>query len=114
MENKFIEKLHYQLSRIADSLEIRSNPKIDNINIDKKSTCFIWDSKVFTIKPVENFQFIDLSLLKGIDNQMNILLNNTITFSKGFPANNVLLWGSRGTGKSSLVKSVFAKVQSKT
>ena len=53
---------------------------------------------------------VDISLLKGIDEQHDKLLNNTIGFVEGYPANNALLWGARGTGKSSLVKAVHQTI----
>jgi uncharacterized protein len=53
---------------------------------------------------------VDLDLLQGIDRQKAILLENTRRFAKGLPANNALLWGSRGAGKSSIVKATHAKV----
>ena len=53
---------------------------------------------------------VDLPLLQGVDRQRETLLDNTRRFAKGLPANNALLWGSRGTGKSSIVKAVHAHV----
>ena len=77
------------------------------------SNSFIWDSKLKNLKKVENFTFIDLSLLIGIDQQKKILFDNTVNFSKGNFTNNALLWGSRGNGKSSLIKSVFKEINKK-
>ncbi len=74
---------------------------------------FIWDSKLKNLKKVENFTFIDLNLLIGIDQQKKILFDNTLNFSKGNFTNNALLWGSRGNGKSSLIKSVFREINKK-
>lgn len=62
------------------------------------------------MRPVRNVNFIDLQLLKGIDQQAHVLLENTRRFAHGLPANNALLWGARGTGKSSLIKAVHARV----
>ena len=53
---------------------------------------------------------VDIGLLQGIDRQQDQLTDNTKRFTDGFPANNALLWGARGTGKSSLVKAVHAKI----
>ena len=53
---------------------------------------------------------VDLSLLVGIDRSRDTLLENTLRFAKGMPANNALLWGARGMGKSSLVKAVHADI----
>ena len=74
---------------------------------------FIWDSKLKNLKKVEDFTFIDLNLLIGIDQQKKILFDNTLNFSKGNFTNNALLWGSRGNGKSSLIKSVFREINKK-
>ena len=74
---------------------------------------FIWDSKLKNFKKVEDFSFIDLNLLIGIDQQKKILFDNTLNFSKGNFTNNALLWGSRGNGKGSLIKSVFREVNKK-
>ena len=74
---------------------------------------FIWDSKLKNLKKVEDFTFSDLNLLIGIDQQKKILSDTTLNFSKGNFTNNALLWGSRGNGKSSLIKSVFREVNKK-
>ena len=60
--------------------------------------------------PLDKIARLPLELLKGIDSQRHQLLNNTIRFANGLPANNALLWGARGTGKSALVKAVHATV----
>ncbi len=59
---------------------------------------------------MEKVSRVDIRLLKGIDEQADLLLANTKRFADGLPANNALLWGARGTGKSSLVKAVHAKI----
>ena len=75
-----------------------------------KNYSFIWDSKSKKLKNVNNFRYIDLDLLIGIDRQKNTILNNAMNFANGNFTNNVLLWGSRGNGKSQLIKSVFVYV----
>ena len=65
----------------------------------------MWSSQKFELIPIKNINAIDINLLKGIDHTKSILIENTSQFSDGYPANNVLLWGARGMGKSSLVKS---------
>ena len=79
------------------------------------SSCnsFIWDSKLKKLKKIKDLKSIDIQLLVGIDRQKNTLLKNTINFSNGNFTNNALLWGSRGNGKSSLIKSVFFNVNKK-
>ena len=64
----------------------------------------------FQLTPVKKINSINIDLLKGIDQTKSILLENTKQFSQGFPANNALLWGARGMGKSSLVKSIHREV----
>jgi hypothetical protein len=72
---------------------------------------FAWhpDGRRFT--PVAHVNRVDMSLLKGIDRVRDLLLANTERFAKGLPANNALLWGARGMGKSSLVKAAHAEVR---
>lgn len=71
---------------------------------------FIWQAVPGMLEPVTIVNRVALNLLKGIDQQRAILLDNTYRFAQGFPSNNVLLWGARGTGKSALVKAVHATV----
>ena len=71
---------------------------------------FIWESKQKNIRKVKILKTLNLSLLVGIERQKNTLLKNTINFAKGNFTNNALLWGSRGNGKSSLIKSIFFEV----
>ena len=101
------------LERIANALEKLAPPDKKINNLDQKEG-FIFESKSGLIRPVENINRISISLLQGIDNQKEILLNNTLNFSKNLSANNALLWGARGTGKSSLVKVVHKEVIVKT
>ena len=74
----------------------------------------MWSSHKFELIPIKNINAIDINLLKGIDHTKSILIENTSQFSDGYPANNVLLWGARGMGKSSLVKSVHKVISSKS
>ena len=101
------------LDRIANALERLAPPdkKINNLD---HSEGFIFESKSGLIRPVENINRIPISLLQGIENQKETLLNNTLNFSNNLSANNALLWGARGTGKSSLVKAVHKEVINKT
>ena len=101
------------LERIANALERIAPPEKKIKNLDK-SEGFVFDSKTGLIRPVEQINRISLSLLQGINHQKQILLNNTQDFAENLPANNALLWGASGTGKSSLVKAVHAEVLIKT
>ena len=72
-----------------------------------KNKSFIWESKQNRFKVIEKIISINLDLLIGIDRQKNTIIDNTINFAKGNFTNNALLWGVRGNGKSTLIKSVF-------
>ena len=105
-----IEKdLKLLLERITSALE-RIAPPINTGGNIEVGDAFIWQSEKAILEPVVKVQRIDLSLLKGIDHQREILLSNTTNFANGLPANNALLWGARGSGKSSLVKAAHAFV----
>jgi len=97
------------LERIANAIERIAPPEKKINNLDE-SEGFIYESKTGLIRPIDNINRISIKLLQGIIPQKTLLLENTINFSNDLPANNALLWGSRGTGKSSLVKSVHAEV----
>ncbi len=106
-------KTIFLLERIANALDRLAPPekKIDNLN---KSEGFVYDSKTGLIRPIEGINRIPISLLQGIEPQKKLLLDNTLNFSQNLTANNALLWGARGTGKSSLVKAVHAEILLKT
>ena len=91
--------------RIADALDRLAPMPISKI-FDASGTAFVWDPEQKHLNPVENVNRLDIDLLKGIERSKNTLLENTRRFAMGLPANNALLWGARGTGKSSLVKAV--------
>ena len=98
-----------QLERIADALE-RLAPKTEDFPNFDNFSAFMWHVAPDYLEPVKITNAVDISLLKGIDHVSDILLNNTMQFANGFPANNALLWGARGMGKSSLVKAVHTKI----
>ena len=98
--------------RIAEALE-RISPNIDEKIDLSKSDGFIYDDNLKNLKPVKKISRIPIQLLKGLESQKSILLKNTQNFANNFPANNALLWGAKGTGKSSLVKSVHAEINDK-
>src|SRR5207244_5229512 len=74
---------------------------------------FVWHADREWLEPVASVNRVPIELLRGIDRVRDILLENTARFAAGLPANNVLLWGARGTGKSSLVKAAHAAVNEK-
>lgn len=97
------------LQRIAEALERLAPPSPPLQSLDA-AEAYVWQTKPERLMPVHNINRLDLELLRGIEQQIEILQGNTERFANGFPANNALLWGARGTGKSSLVKSVHAAV----
>jgi len=101
------------LNRIADALE-RLAPPIEDGDALDEADAFVWHADGMRLEAVRDVNRVDIVLLKGIDDQMDRLLDNTRRFADGLPANNALLWGARGTGKSSLVKAAHAKVNDDT
>ncbi|MGO4683934.1 ATP-binding protein [Hyphomicrobium sp. 2TAF46] len=95
------------LERIADALERLSPAPLRTANFTK-ADAFVWQADTASFEPVPEVSRVPLKLLKGIDRTAGILLDNTRRFAAGFPANNALLWGARGMGKSSLVKAAHA------
>ena len=85
---------------------------LSNLTLSR-GNAFIWDSKIKNLKIITHFRFIDLDLLIGIERQKKTIYDNTINFAEGNFTNNALLWGSRGNGKSSLIKSVFYEINKK-
>ena len=99
------------LTRIANALERlapRPNAEADFAAAD----AFIWQPQGsrLALAPVPRVNRVEMTLLKGIDRVRDTLMENTERFAKGLPANNALLWGARGMGKSSLVKASHAAV----
>ncbi|MCB2129386.1 MAG: ATP-binding protein [Rhodobacteraceae bacterium] len=97
------------LQRIAEALERMSPAPLEEPDFSN-GTAFVWHTGPDRLERVETVARVDLSLLVGIDRARDTLLANTSQFARGLPANNALLWGARGMGKSSLVKSVHAEV----
>lgn len=97
------------LNRIAEALE-RMAPRPLAAPDFSQAEGFVWHVAPDRLDPVQSINRVDLGLLLGIDRSRDILLQNTRQFARGLPANNVLLWGARGMGKSSLVKAVHADV----
>lgn len=92
------------LTRIMEALERLAPPPPPAPDFDR-ADAFLWNAQRGALQPVMKVNRIPLALLVGIDHIRDILVENTRRFAQGFPANNVLLWGARGMGKSSLVKS---------
>jgi predicted AAA+ superfamily ATPase len=95
--------------RIADALDRlapRPPTRVDLAVAD----AFVWLSETSRLDPVPQVSRVAIDLLQGIERQKALLLDNTLRFARGFPANNTMLWGARGMGKSSLVKAAHATV----
>ena len=75
-----------------------------------KADAFVWHAARGELSPVPHVNRVEMSLLRGIDRVRDLLVDNTQRFARGLPANNALLWGARGMGKSSLVKAAHAHV----
>jgi uncharacterized protein len=97
------------LKRIAAALERMAPAPLDAPDF-AAADAFVWHVEPDRLEPVPQVNRVDLSLLIGVDRTRDTLLANTVQFAQGLPANNALLWGSRGMGKSSLVKAIHAEV----
>ena len=97
------------LSRIAAALERMAPAPMPAP--DFAAEAFVWHTSPDRLEPVTRVSRVDLSLLVGVNRSRDTLLENTRHFAAGLPANNALLWGARGMGKSSLVKAVHAAVR---
>lgn len=97
------------LNRIAEALE-RMAPRGAVAPDFDGADAFVWHSDPDRLVPVTKVSRVDLDLLLGVNRSRDTLLANTVQFARGYPANNALLWGARGMGKSSLVKAVHAEV----
>ena len=110
MSDPALDSIHSTLERIADALEAMAGNTAPDLAFPADGEAFVWHAEGGGLQPVAKVNRLPLQLLKGIDNQADQLLANTQRFADGLPANNALLWGARGTGKSSLVKAVHAEV----
>ena len=97
------------LARIADALDRLAPPRAARPHLGA-AEAFVWHAEDSALTPVPKVNRVALDLLRGIDLVRDQLAENTQRFARGLPANNALLWGARGMGKSSLVKAVHADV----
>ena len=102
-----------EVRRLADALERLAGPA-PAINDWNAADCFVWAPARLHLQPVARPNRVALTLIRGVDHVRDILHENTLRFADGFAANNVLLWGARGMGKSSLVKAVHEDVRRAT
>jgi predicted AAA+ superfamily ATPase len=101
------------LARICEALERLAPPPPPPPDIGA-ADAFVWHADRGALQPVPKVNRVDISLLRGVDRVRDALLENTTRFAEGLPANNVLLWGARGMGKSSLVKAAHASTNAST
>ena len=110
MADDTLTQIAASLQRIADRLEAMSPPESGALPVLTEANAYHWDAAADRLMPVPKVSRVPFGLLRGIDSVRDTLLTNTLQFAKGFAANNALLWGARGMGKSSLVKAVHAEV----
>ncbi len=109
MPDDILNEINQNLARLAGALERIAPAKPVKPDFDA-ADCYVWNADQAALEPVADVNRIDISLIRGIDRVRDILVENTQRFAQGFSANNVLLWGARGMGKSSLVKATHALV----
>jgi hypothetical protein len=109
MDQQTATALLAEVKRLADAMERIAGPA-PAINDWQSADCFVWAPARQQLQPVKRPNRVELGLIRGVDHVRDILHENTLRFAEGFPANNVLLWGARGMGKSSLVKAVHADI----
>jgi uncharacterized protein len=100
---KRLDQIIAALNRLAPPAELHSDLSACD--------CFVWEPDAKFLQPVTRVNRVEMSVLRGIDHVRDILIDNTQRFASGKPANNALLWGARGMGKSSLVKAVHAEIE---
>ena len=99
-----------ELRRLADAIDRLAGPA-PAINDWSAADCFVWSPARQHLQPIARPNRVALKLIRGVDRVRDILHENTVRFAEGYAANNVLLWGARGMGKSSLVKAVHEDVR---
>jgi hypothetical protein len=95
------------LARIADALDRLAPSPVAAVDLTQ-ADAFVWHPSPAHLVPVKTISRVEIDLLRGVDRQKTILVENTLRFAHGLPANNAMLWGARGMGKSSLVKATHA------
>ena len=109
MQDALLKNLLEEIRRLTNAVESLA-PAGAAQNDFASADCFIWEPTSQYLQPVPKPNRIDIGLIRGVDRVRDILHDNTKRFAEGLPANNVLLWGARGMGKSSLVKATHAAV----
>ena len=109
MNDQTVAALLAEVKRLADAVQRLAGPA-PAVNDWQAADCFVWAPARLHLQPVKRPNRVALGLIRGVDHVRDILHENTLRFAEGFAANNVLLWGARGMGKSSLVKAVHADI----
>ncbi len=109
VNSEMVAAILSELKRLNEHVERLAGPKPALVDW-QASDCFVWNASRRDLTPVARPNRVDLALIRGVDHVKSILYENSMRFAKGYPANNVLLWGARGMGKSSLVKAVHATI----
>lgn len=102
-----LQELSKKLDQLIIAVEGLGPKKQTPLDLEA-ADCFVFDASTSNLVAVPRVNRVDVTLIKGVDRVRDQLLDNTARFAKGLPANNVLLWGARGMGKSSLVKAAHA------
>ena len=110
MTTDYSAEIAAALARIADTLDAMRPAAEAAAPALTDADAYHWDAAADALIPVPKVSRVPLAMLKGIDDVSEILLQNSLQFARGFAANNALLWGARGMGKSSLVKAVHAHI----
>ena len=109
MSDKSLEILNANLERLIEAVSRLSPAAPQDADFDS-ADCFVWEAETGSLAPIHRVNRVELALIRGVDHVRDILRDNTKRFAAGLPANNTLLWGARGMGKSSLVKAVHADI----
>ena len=111
MTSSLPETLEEKLDRLIAAVARLAPKEVPPTDLDA-ADCFVWSAEMTALEPVVRVNRVDIGLIKGVDRVRDILIDNTRRFAAGLPANNALLWGARGMGKSSLVKAAQATINS--
>ena len=109
MTDTLPETLEEKLDRLIAAVA-RLAPREPAATDLSAADCFVWSPETGALEPVLRVNRVDISLIRGVEQVRDILSENTRRFAAGLPANNALLWGARGMGKSSLVKAIHASI----
>ncbi len=110
MSDDALKSMGEKLERLIAAVSRLSPPDPGLPDFDSAG-CFVWEAEGRHLQPIRKVNRVALKLIRGVDHVRDILHDNTRRFAEGLPANNTLLWGARGMGKSSLVKAVHADIE---